>query len=269
MSNKYRSSKLIHKKRVKRFWLTVFFLFLMGLFLWGLIFILNNEKLNVSDFELNKIQYVDENILKEEIQNILNGKKYWLIPKTNLIFLPYQEIRNSILNNHISVANVEFELTDWDILKIEVKEHEPKAIFCKNEENDTCYLLNASGLIYAEKPSLLFEDYILLEGLINQEGNLIGQNYSEGETFKKLIIFSENLQKINIKVQRIFSEDNETFNFYTQNGPYLIFDKYDDSEEVANNLNILIEQEALHDVQFANIKYIDLRFGKKVYYKLN
>lgn len=97
---------------------------------------------------------------------------------------------------------------------------------------------------------------------------IIGLEYTNADIFKKLIETTRLLSKEDIEIAKIRSEDFETYHLETIAGTDILIEKADDPEEVVANLKAALVQESIHEIQFDNIDYFDLRFEDKVFYKL-
>ena len=103
----------------------------------------------------------------------------------------------------------------------------------------------------------------------NFQESPLGYYYFDSERFGTLHDFAEGLSKIDMKVNTINTNDKETFEVKIDEGPSLLIESNDESAvTLLNNLKTTIEIEEINDIQFKNLEYIDLRFGKNIYYKI-
>lgn len=134
-------------------------------------------------------------------------------------------------------------------------------------DEDVCYFVNQSGLIFIEEPKDHEYDLPKLHNIVS--GNPIGQIYVSSDFFKIIQEFKNTLEtNLDVHLAEVFTEDEITYKFLMKEGPYLLIDSTDDFVSVADNLATLIEQDAINRPQFSNIQYIDLRFGNRIFYKL-
>ena len=94
------------------------------------------------------------------------------------------------------------------------------------------------------------------------------QNFSNEKTFKNLVEFVKLLRRLNITADEIWTNDGEVYAIVTKEKVKLYVDGGGDILEIFDNLETVIKRDAINQAQFANIDYIDLRFGNRVFYKL-
>lgn len=259
--SKYKTAQLRRKKRIYLYWrlaLTLSFLFVI---LYGASFWSAHESVNIKGLEVKGNKYITTEIVEDIFWNEVNGRYFFILSKKNFLLLPKKTIVAK-LKRELSVKDVLIK-SNPDGAVVEILEHKSEGEYCMEEE---CFLINAEGLIFAERPLVMMENLVKYIGTI--EGDVLGKTYTDTKVFRKISQIIELLERVNVSIQSVSTEDFETFNLQSIEGPYLLIDKADDPTLVVNNLKTTIEQEAIHEIQFQNIEYIDLRFGNKVYYKI-
>jgi hypothetical protein len=101
--------------------------------------------------------------------------------------------------------------------------------------------------------------------------DIVGETIIDQNSFASLRTLLVSLTSLNIKPDYIIFKDNGDFEVYTETSGKYIFGASDDLKIDVDNLKLLLDS-----VEFKNqtatsskkIDYIDLRFGKKVYFKL-
>lgn len=267
MSNKNKKQKLLKRSKFRYYrkiiiWVSFFITLLYGIFFWSA-----HSSMQISKIEVSGNRFVEtaeiENIFFEEIR----GRHFFLISKSHFLFIPNKKIE-SRLEKKLEIDFISIKRSKINNIVIEVVEHKPIAFYCSNETD--CYFVNDSGLLFVKSPDFYFDDLLEIAGSIEikEDESILGKKYATPETFKNLLEKIKLLNTEKIEINKISTEDFETYILHTVGGPTLLVEESDIPLEIVANLKAAIAQESINEVQFDNIDYIDLRFEDKVFYKL-
>lgn len=270
--SKYNTETLLRKKKIRRYWRITLTLSFLIVLLYGVSFWSANESIKISEVNVSGNKFVSTEKIKQIFDESTSGKYFFIASKRNFLLMPRSAMIRKI-ENELPVKSVTIHIDDLIVANIEVVEHDPWGLWCDDsvtEESsdnmsDECYFVNDNGLAFIVAPELVIDNLVVLE---NTEQAALGSFYAKESVFKKFIVVTELLKKINIAIRIISTEDMETFSLTTKSGPVLLMDKLDDPVEVVNNLKTTLEQESINEIQFKNLEYIDLRFEGKAYYKI-
>ncbi len=207
-------------------------------------------------------KFVSSKKVAEIVSDVVGRRFLMLVDRNNFLLIPKSVIASKI-EEELAVQRAVVKIVDINQLDVEIIEYKPWATWCRDE----CFFVNEKGVAFAPKDDSMNGSLISLVGTHNEE-SLLGQNYTDSETFEKFATVQRLLLQLDVTVSQISTEDFETFQFQTKAGPYLLIDKHDDPVEVINNLKTTLDQESIHDIQFGNIEYFDLRFEDKTFYKI-
>lgn len=264
--SKYKTEALLKKKRIKRNIKISLMVLLICAITYVISFASSYEKFQIKEIEVVGNKYVESPHVVDFVKSVSAESYFKIFSKNNILFLPREHIISE-LEKELTIDRVVIKSESLAKIKIEIYEHEPWAIWCNTEKNvKDCSFVNNDGLAFMKSSEIVVQDLIQLSGEVS--GDILGKNYVTPELFDKFVIISDLLTKINVAISQISTTDYETFILHTKNGPQLFIDKNDDPVEVVNNLKTTIEQESIHDIQFKNIEYVDLRFDGKAYYKI-
>lgn len=268
--NKYSSSQLAkRKRRQKNFRIILIGTFLITIFA-GSCFWLNHPFFNISAHKISPTEFANSEIITEKVEQILSEKVFFLLSSKNIFLIPKTKIREVIIQSDYAVKDVSLKVSNFDLLEINISEHSVVAKWCGpdfQKEISECYLLNEEGQIFTQEKVLDKKKTLKFFSQF-EEQNILGYQYLSEEIFGNVINFSKYLPEFNIHVKHIEIENNETFLIKSIEGPVLMIGYQNSAEETLNNLKTVIETEEINQAQFANLEYIDLRFGNKVYYKI-
>ena len=287
------------KKKILKIWLlilstVVFFICLAWL-------------LSLQSLAIKKVIVIGNvNITSGEIQNITNNildQKYLgIFSKRNAFIYPKDYITETLSHTYPRIENIVIDTESLEILNIKVKERISSSVWCAAV---LCYLVDEQGYIFAESamnivsnsptgsisssssPSSTstLSDTLVSAPKESTHAVLYGGDQFVGPEPIGKYVFTENLyrdilqtidelekEKLKIKEVHVFSRDEIVFT--VTDGGKIIFS---DRKPFAVSLENL--RSSLKSSVFAGQKssssptskfeYIDVRFGNKVFYKLN
>ncbi|MEI8269990.1 MAG: hypothetical protein WCG45_01350, partial [bacterium] len=148
--------------------------------------------------------------------------------------------------------------------------------FLRSNLNDNkCYFVDKDGYIFDEAPYFSGDVYFKFYGnVVLKNGNPSGSFFMK-DNFARIVEFKDTLEKINLKPNAFWVDDNrKEGNFSLRgeplSGPRVMFKMDSDYKKLAENLQAAISIEPLHTdikTKLSSLLYLDLRFGNKVYYK--
>ena len=264
MSDKnYKSSNLIRRKK-KILLLKIWLFSILGiLIVGGSAYFSSLDSSKISTININDTVFFNKAEIEKIVTTESEGSYLWFFNKNNIFLLPRKNIERKIKEYNQSIKSATLSLSGLNSISINIEEYKTAAIWCM-EEN--CYYLNEEGIAFAKAPQDYDRNLVKFSNLI--EGDPIGKTYSNSENFKKIINLINLFSNVPLRIVSVKAEDGVTFSLYTDTNMKILYEGGDDPEEIANNLNTIIEKDAISKSQLINIDYIDLRFGNKVYYKI-
>lgn len=287
------------KRKIIRLWIMFFVIcILIALATWII---------SLQSMAIKKIVVVgNANITSDEIQritnNMLDSKYLGLFSKRNAFIYPKQKIEQSLVNLYPRIAEVGIDTESFEILNIKIKERNADAIWCAAV---LCYLVDENGYIFSEynEPQQGKENDVVLNNLAKLYGGdqLVGPEPVGKSIFTpKLYSDIQNtvveLKKIGIRIDTVHMYSRDEIVFSVATGGKLIFsdrkDFTDSLEDLKSSLNSSVfvgtssasksqnssstsqsfyssSSNSSQIVLPPNFEYIDVRFGNKVFYKIN
>ena len=265
----------LRKRRQKRAGAkALVFLLVFGALFVGLGFASGWQRINIQNLELSGNKVVETKGIEDVIQSKLAGKYLWLFPKTNFLFYPKSRIKKALSGNFLILKDIDLTLQDVNTLKITLTEREAKFTWCgeklpEDSSAEKCYFMDENGYIYVEAPYFSGDVYFKFFGRIGNNGDQPLGSYFFPENFSGLVYFREAAEKLDLRPSLIAVKDDGDAELYLgsqANTPKIIFKLNADIEKTTENLGLVLESEELKG-KIGALKYIDLRFGNKVYFK--
>jgi len=264
------SAEFHKKKRRKRRIILISVLVSILVVVAGLISLTRLNRLLVEQVSVSGEKSVDKDEIIKIVSEKIGGNYFWVIPKSNFLFLPREEIRQSLLAEFPIFKSVDLNLLDRKNLEIGVAERVAFALYCNEDSLEglpDCYLLDKSGFIYDRSPGYLGAVYFIYSSGENLS-EPIGKQFILEEEFKKLPEFIDNLSVLGINPVALKISDSE-YKLTILNGGYIVWKRQDDLSLVRSNLEAFLFSDAIRSqVNFMNnILYLDLRTDNKIFYK--
>ena len=244
--------------RNKFFLTSVFFLIIIGAFVYFFVFaeIFQIKTIQISGTE--KVQKGDlETILGENID-----RKIFIFSTKSIFLINLSDVTKTILEKFPQIYQVHLKREFPDALTLGIQERKPLYVFCK--DSTPCFYLDEKGVIFeevfgTEAPFLQIKDIrtqeIKLRGNVVKEELLNGIKEIDGKLKEKTEISPKEIVLFEQKIEVQTVQDLKIF-----------FNPKENISKQIQKLILTLENEIPQEKR-GNLDYIDLRFGKKVYYK--
>ncbi len=278
---------LISSRRVRRKRLilkAIFFLLGFLIFTAGIAAFFYIPKFRINEISVQGIEVLDEKQFKGEIANLLNGKLYRIIPYNNIFIIPTAKISAELSQKFPILKRIAVIRNFSQKLSIEIEERKPEAIWCLTFANDliatstvfttssspslgrdSCAFVDEKGFIFGPAPifsGTIFPKFFDKRG----QPSVIGKEMISDAEFQKLRAFKDLLVKNDINVAKIILKDEGIYEVYSKEGWYILLNAKNEPNPSFNNLKLVLDTQIKE--KRPKLDYIDLRFGKKVFYKL-
>lgn len=279
--NSPRLSQLYKKKQKKVKKKVIIFLIIFFVLILSISFALRIPAFNINNLIISGNKVIETKVIEDIVKNEISGHYLWLFPKTNFLIYPKYKIKKELNSKFKRFENLSIKVKDFKSLEVNVSEYEGKYLWCgvvvpilNSNINQKCYFLDDSGYIFDEAPYFSGNVFFKFYGddIVNKE-NPLG-SYFIKDKFVKIIEFKNTIEKMNLKPNALWLDNDREANFSLSNepmiGPRIIFKIDEDYQKLAENLQAAISTEPLQTelkTKLSSLLYIDLRFGNKVYYK--
>lgn len=214
--------------------------------------------------------------IKSRAQSFLTGRYWGLFPKAHYWWYPADELKTELLAVFPRLADVSFTKQFNKELIIKVSEREPVLTYCP-DDREGCFFVDMTGRVYAPAPR--FSPGVFLEWRASTSPATWPFNLTSPEQITRLQqtekIFNKVFELLTLKALRVhhFEATPEAdFIFWvTASHPWqIIIDSETAAVTLGDNLHtaLLSILKANGTTTLQKLEYVDLRFGKKVFYKL-
>lgn len=230
----------------------------------GIFYFFRIPALQIKDVEITGADKVDKSELHRIAENLSEGNIIYFIPKHFFLLYPKKEIAKSILEKYPEIITAKVVLRGFNKVEIRIVERTPYAFYC----NSSCFYADDQGFVYKQASStdehIIFKD---LRVLSNQSS--ISTYPLQTEVFKNVESFARNISELNLHIKEIVIEVNSDLSVMTEEGKIIVSVRGSFSDQYSFLKTALSQKLFLYpDGSIRNFDYIDLRFGKKIFYKI-
>lgn len=269
-------------KKKKRIGLVAICFFVIVFVFAGSLYIANAHTFLIKDIRVSGNDVVKPADLLARVERSLAGRYYYLYSKKNIFIWPKAQVLADIKAEFPRIKELGVEISSDGNLFIDLKERQPTAIFCsETSSGEKCYFADQAGLLYAESPE--FSENVFYKIYKNLGDEPIGRVAMMPTDFKNLVdtlkiipgIFSHSSSG-DLSLTKVVLNDADNYELYFSDRLHvgesckLILKKDQKPEEIASNLSTVLNSVAFQK-EYSNgakqLDYLDLRLGKKIFYK--
>lgn len=238
-------------------------LLLVGGLGYGVWYVTRLPSLTITTVEVSGGSTVPHALVAETVSEVLEGTYVGLVPRRFSYVLPEQAIRQAVMSVP-RVRTVAVVKIGRQTIEVSFSEYEPYALWCDVDVPERCVFIDDTGYAFAEAPPLRGGAFprIAIEGVILLTGKSIPVIKQLPEAFALRDAFFETYH---FPVQRIVFASGGDVNFELVSGAALYTNTEYSTTETLRNLATILESADFTHLTADNFKYIDLRFGNKVF----
>ena len=247
-------------------------IFIVLIIIGGLLWVFNYRGSQIVRVSVEGAISVNSQTIQETTENILLEKYFYIIPKSNFPFLPRDQIKKTIGALSPKIETVILDQKGAHTLRVLVQERKPAFTWCNIKE--VCFYVDETGYSYEkieeggnEKPLFVFSSFMAPD--CETFCKIVGVDSLRPIFFSKDVLSSKG-----ISIKQVDIDANNDYTLTLDTGTRIQFTGEHNIEEALNNLFSLVqsqifkEQEISFEDGLDRIEYIDLRFGKKLFYSL-
>lgn len=226
------------------------------------------SSLRVSDISVLGADTVDAAAVKAEAEQVASGNRFLVIPKNHVFLYPKHEIKEKIQNNFKEIKEVNVESKNFNKIEIQIAERAADAFYCIFE----CFLIDESGYVYKTAEGITPDGKVTFKEERSEmaSSSPLGTYPLKTETYKGLESFGERLASLKLELLEVQLKVNEEVTIKTRQGDLIVSIRKPIDEQFAL-LETALSQGVFNDGVggIRSFGYIDLRFGNKIFYKLD
>jgi cell division septal protein FtsQ len=243
------------------------FVFLVGFISW----LTSLRQVTISSISVSGNSAVATEDIEKVTSEQMKGDYFNIFSKANTFLFSKTAILNAVKNSSYWIKDVSLKRKGLTALSIAVTERTPVAAWCddKSQDDAKCYLMDDSGFVFAKAPDFSGNAYIRFYGNF-ATSTAIGTQYIDKKDFDQILTMIKFLPSLSLEPSGVEMGDNQEYTISLKTGSRILLDTHDPVDKVISNIQTIMSERQFMDSQklgFANLEYLDLRFGNKIYYK--
>ena len=282
LKKRRRKTILGERKRKRRNLILIVSIVFTVSFLVCLVLLLRKESWQIKDIYIEGGNGVSHDDIVTLIEDILSEDYFFIVPRTSMFVYPSRKIKEGLTNDFTRLKDVQLDFEFPDRLRVSLKEYEPHSLWCSNtfegvydpvatstnpiSPDGDCFYIDQYGYIFDSAPN--FSEGVYFKYYGGTEDPL--KNYIlDKEYFSELESFKEQLKDLGLDIVSLIINPDKTFVIICKDGMEVLVDR-DIPLDIAldNFMSVLKDPDTELDIS-GDIEYIDLRYSRKVYYKIN
>ena len=221
--------------------------------------------LQIKNVEISGADKFDQAGIQSIAEKLSAGNVAYFIPKHFFLLYPKKEIAKIIMENYPEVISAKVVFRSFNKVGVKLVGRDPYAYYCTT----SCFFADAQGFVYKEATSTT-EHIIFRDLRVLPEQSMLRTYPLPTETFREVEGFARNISELNLHIKEIVIEANGDLSVLTEEGKIIISIRESFSVQYSFLKTALSQKVFLYpDGSIRNFNYIDLRFGKKIFYKID
>ncbi len=217
-------------------------------------FFLNLDSWRIKNIQVEGNQIINVEEVRSQVQSNISGRYLGILPKDNFMIYPQDMIAASLASTLPRIDQVRVETQGPQTLQVSLTERQPAYVWCATEAE--CLFLDKNGFAFAPAPQFSENVYFQLHG----------REFNDSK-FLELVSAKERLTSVlpeGVSLTRVNILDQGDVEFVTSQGWKILINLLHEQDAMATILETVLLN---LDKQVEDLKYIDLRLGRKVFYK--
>jgi hypothetical protein len=226
------------------------------------------EIFTITNVEVEGGETISHSLVRGLVEEELRGEYYNLIPKRFSLTYP-EELIISKVKSVPRVKDVVLEKSGHQTISITLSEYYPFALWCESASGDNvnssaCFFLDIEGYSFIAAPPLNGSSMLrYFDNSVTPEAGKQPFNTAfMNSTSRFAIAIGKDLGFGTVYIERVSPEE---VNYHIAGGGILKTTVVQDVDETIENLSAVLGTEEFKHLAPGNFKYIDLRFGSKVF----
>lgn len=273
-----RSPKLAEKKK-KQFWIKSG----AGVFVFVVILAIppivsHIPAINIQSIEVSGNEVTTRDEIEGYVREKIAGSYLGIFSKSNILIYPKTKTEKGLLQNFFRLESAEISFKSAKSISVHVEERKPFAVWCASTIvdkvvtfHDDCYFIDKNGFVFSQAPKFSGNVYVRYYGLVKPDNTFASRQFFPSEEFKKVANFITLIRPLGFHITDAVMYEDTDVELYDVSGAKILINTRGDLSVIFENfVSFLNDKANVSDKEkfIENLDYIDLRLGKKLFFKL-
>jgi cell division septal protein FtsQ len=233
---------------------------------WGISYASYLPQFSVGEITVVGAQDVSPQLVQGYVETILEDGSHHFLSRQNIFLYPRAVIERDVVAffPRISSATISRASLFSRDLTVSVSERQAFALWCDGSAQ--CYEMDKGGFVFAQSAATSSSTEYVFQGGIATSSSPIGQSFVTAHLPGIVALLTE-LGQSGFTPQGASVESDEDFSVPLREGFALKASFGESADTLVKNLQLVLSSDALQGKE-QELEYVDLRFGDRVYYKL-
>jgi cell division septal protein FtsQ len=220
------------------------------------------ERLTINEVQVVGGETVSEDQIINLVEQKLQGNYFHIVPRRFAWSYPEVEILNE-LKSIDRIKNVHLE-RDGTKLLVAFEEYRPVALWCKNIHSKDCLFLDNAGFAFATAPYLEGSAFLRYSE-VNREPTIKTEAFP-AQFIEAVNLFVDNAYNtLGLNIIHVEKTSADDVEYLVSQGGVIKVSTIMSTRDTLENLEAILKSPEFEHIEPGNFKYIDLRFGNKVF----
>lgn len=238
-------------------------LFLLIVAAGGVAALSHHSRLTIRSIAISGVERLEPAAVQRATDAVLHDGAFHILARDSMFLYPRREMEAALLREFPRIASLSIARESFlsQTLRVSVVERKSFALWCSVE----CFLMDDGGFIFARAEGQPARSYIFSGGL-NEGRASVGQTFLYGRLNDSLRLL-ELLGQAGFEPRGLSVESEQDLSVPMNEGFTMLATFDEDAETLVRRLTLALASDVLRGRE-AEVEYVDLRFGNKLYYKM-
>lgn len=217
------------------------------------------SSLTISELRISGGETISHDLVESKVREQLTGSYLRLVPRAFALTYPKDDILAS-LNSIERIKDINLTRSGGTSLNVSFAEFVSDGLWCR--EGTDCLFVDATGFAFAVAPDLQGGAFVRY---VTDREPAVGEMMAETAEYQRVKELINRFSSLGFTTTRVTIDNVRDVYFEILDGGEFRVTLDDEPDQIISNVETVLQSDVFADVTPGNFRYIDLRFGEKVF----